>query len=101
MGCGERAVAGGIEFIAAPFNLDGVQEAIPLLNAAKDTKGWPETLRASAGILIISLRRNYPDLTLDELLTLLDTGNALPAILKVCELSGVNFAPGETAPASP
>jgi hypothetical protein len=93
---------GGVEFVAPPFNLDGVQEVMPLLEQTKGVKAAPETLRAVAAVLHISLKRNYPDLTVDELLPLIDMGNALPSLLAVCKVSGIEFAvPGEPVPASP
>jgi hypothetical protein len=92
---------GGNIFVAAPFNLDGVQEAMTLLETLKDAKTASESLRGAAAVLLISLQRNYPDLTLDELVPLIDMGNWERALLAVCGSSGIHFTAGEPAPASP
>ncbi len=94
---------GGLDFIAPPFNLDGVQEVMPLLNGAKDElKTAEDVLRYSARVIHISLKRNYPDLPLDELQPLIDLGNAMRVIETICTASGIAFkTPGETMPASP
>ena len=94
---------GGIDFVAPPFNLDGMQEVMPLLKDAKDElKTAEDVLRYSARVIHISLKRNYPDLTLDELLRLIDLGNAMSVLRTVCSASGIEFKkPGEPIPASP
>jgi hypothetical protein len=95
---------GGVDFVAAPFNLDGVQEAMALLDKlkARESPQADETLRGTAEVLLISLRRNDPELTLDELVRLIDMGNWEAALLAVCGSSGIHFtAPGEPRPASP
>jgi len=95
---------GGVDFVAPPFNLDGVQEAMPMLSEARQRlAGKPpeEVLRYAAGVIHISLRRNYPDLTLDELLQLIDMGNAMRVIDVICTASGIEFTKGEPIPASP
>ncbi len=94
---------GGVELIAPPFNLDAVQEVMPLLVKFKETKTAADTLRAVAPILLLSLRRNYPEITLKQVLELVDMGNAVPALLDVCKVSGIEFAKnsGESAPTSP
>jgi hypothetical protein len=61
-----------------------------------------EIMRGAAEILIISLRRNDPDLTLADLLQLVDIGNVNPALMSVCGISGIEFSPpGELRPAGP
>ncbi len=91
---------GGHIFVAAPFNLDGVQEAMKLLEQLKEVKSAADSLKGAAEVLLISLRRNDPDLTVDQLLSLLDLGNWERALLTVCSASGINFAAGESRPAS-
>ena len=91
---------GGVIFIAAPFNLDGVQEAMTVLETLKDAKSVKDSLRGTSQVLLISLRRNYPDLTLDELLPLIDLGNWHKALMAVCNASGLEFTSGEPMPAS-
>lgn len=94
---------GGRDFVAPPFNLDGVQEVMPLLNGAKDElKTAEDVLRYSARVIHISLKRNYPDLTIDDLLHVIDLGNAMLVIDTICRASGIEFKkPGEPMPASP
>ena len=93
---------GGIDFVAPPFNLDGVQEVMPLLNGAKDLTTAEDVLKHSARIIHVSLKRNYPDLTFDELLVLIDMGNAQNVLETICTASGIEFKkPGEMMPASP
>jgi hypothetical protein len=91
---------GGVIFIAAPFNLDGVQEAMTLLESLKDAKSVQDNLKGTAQVLLISLRRNYPDLTIDELAPLIDLGNWQKALMAVCGASGLEFQSGERVPVS-
>ena len=91
---------GGVIFIAAPFNLDGVQEAMTLLETLKDAKSAEDSLRGTAQVLLVSLRRNDPDLTIEQLRPLLDLGNWQKALLTVCGASGLEFKSGEPMPVS-
>jgi hypothetical protein len=93
---------GGVEFVAAPFNLDGVQEATRLLESLQGAKTAQESLRGAAAVIAISLQRNNPDITVEDVTALLDLGNWEAALLAVCGASGIKFAAlGEPRPASP
>jgi len=93
---------GGIDFIAAPLNLDSVQAAMALLDRLKGVDKTEDALRGAAEVILLSLQRNNPDLTLDQLMPLIDLGNWEGALSAVCGASGIMFAkPGEPRPAGP
>lgn len=97
---------GGVEFTLPPLNLDGVQAFEPLQKRVAEVRadgaGLPELFGVVADALMLSLGRNYPDLTREEVLALLDLGNFLPAMDALAEVSGYRkAAAGESMPASP
>ena len=99
---GRRINLGGVEFVMAPLNLDGVREYPTRLTAMQaikvDVDDPGPFFEAAADVLLLSLARNYPDLTRDELVALLDMGNVREASAALREVSG--FLLGEAAPAS-
>jgi hypothetical protein len=90
---------GGHDLVLAPLNLDGTQIVEPLLEQFNTATGSKEVATLAAKIVHVSLVRNYPDITEEEVLALLDLGNMQSAVLKVCSVSGMEFAkPGENPP---
>lgn len=96
---GKAINLGGHTLVLAPLNLDGLQQAMPLLDALKELTKLDEIITGSAPIVLLSLERNY-DIKLDEVVLLLDAGNVTQAVAIVCGVSGLEAtAPGEIAPA--
>lgn len=87
---------GGVDFVVAPMNLDGLEAGLPLLARRaeladqKDTKGM---FRLAAEFIQIALSRNNPDITIDDVVGLLDMANVEPAIKTIAEASGLEMAP--------
>ena len=93
---------GGVDFTLPPLNLDGVRVAQPLFIEFEKVDHVVDSLGMAAKILHVALVRNYPDLTEADVLALLDTGNAIPALAALASLSGFRASPlGEPKPASP
>lgn len=92
----------GQELVLAPMNLDGVQEFLALQAAFDPSAGDMRSLiNHVARALHISLRRNYPDMTVADVEGLLDVGNIGPAMDLLSAASGLQKAPsGESRPAS-
>lgn len=102
---GEAFNLGGVDLVFAPLNLDGVREFDAaqkrfIAAAGERADGIEAMTRACADVLLLSLRRNYPDMTADDVAALLDLGNMEPAIMVMCHASGMRqAAAGESAPA--
>ena len=93
---------GGHELVLAPLNLDGVRAAQPYLDRLPELRQPEEVLQVSAELLLLSLARNYPDMTAADVAGLLDMDNAPRAIDAMTTQRGYKRAkPGELTPASP
>lgn len=93
---------GGRDLILAPLNLDGVQAFEPLQERFKQEAGDLGGLtNIVAEALHLSLRRNYPDMTIEDVAGLLDVNNMQSAMEELTAAAGFRkAAPGESAPAS-
>ena len=92
---GTRVNLGGQDYILAPLNLFQVEtlhEQILQLNAPSDN--MRENIERSLPLILASLQRNYPDITLDELRNLIDLGNFAACTRAVVEISG--YAPAQS-----
>ncbi len=93
---------GGIDFVMPPLNLDQVREfeaVIPTLGK-RDTMA--ENLAEALPVIHAALSRNYPDLAVDDLRSLIDLGNFRAVCEALVTSSGyVPAAPGEPRPPSP
>lgn len=92
---------GGRDLILAPLNLDGVRAAEPLLKELDTLKKFEMQVPVAAQVIILSLNRNYPDMTIEDLVPLLDMSNTSKAVLAVAGIAGFEMLkPGETRPAA-
>lgn len=94
---GKPVNLGGREFILAPLNLDGVREFDPIQKRLGETIDGPEAMfDLAASALLLSLRRNYPDITHRDIVSLLDMSNLWQAMDALAEITGYRkAAPGE------
>ena len=95
---GKELTLGGHVFTAAPLNLDGLQGALPLIDELKKIKDIRDVIKGAAPIVHLSLARNY-DITVEDVIGLLDAGNVTPALYAIAGISGLETGPGETKPA--
>ena len=92
---------GGVDLILAPLNLDGVQAFGALQDELSAAKTFPDIAAVVSKMLALSLQRNYPDITTDQITNLLDTANVQTSMLELAKVSGMaTGAPGELRPAS-
>ena len=91
---------GGREYIFAPLNLNAArkfEDVIPKLGQAPTLQ---ENITIALPLLLASLQRNYPTMTLEDLGELIDFGNFTLAIAALVSISGYKkAAAGESAPA--
>ena len=81
---GVKVELNGREFIAPPVNLAFVRAHSDFFEGRKSP-----TLAFMSDAIFASLKRNYPDLTQDELEDVLDVGNMKQAFNAVMGTSGV------------
>lgn len=100
---GTEVEMGGRKFVVPPLNLDGIQEIEPYLDkiGSKDLK-VREQLANAIPIIWTALRRQYPEMTKEDVSALVDLGNFHYVLAAVVSVSGFKEAPsGEPSPASP
>ncbi len=101
---GRQINMGGLLLTFAPLSLDQVQALEPVVAkmGPQEGKTLAATIEDALPILLASLQRNYPDLTIEQLRPLVDVGNFGEATSAVIDISGYGRTlPGETLPASP
>lgn len=87
------------EFIVPPLNLKGVkraQQLIPLLQDVTSTEG----VDAAIEVVWLALKRNYPDVTLEQLEEDVDLGNLLALTNAVLSVAGFTPKPTGELPAA-
>jgi hypothetical protein len=90
----------GLELVMAPLNLDGVKQFLELQGELSSASTNEQSFTVTARILALSLQRNYPDITPEDILRLLDVANAQTAMMELVKLSGMRLGPlGEPTPA--
>ncbi len=96
----------GVKLTFAPLTLDMVQEFEPKMRGLNgkhedgSSKTVKENIEDAMPVLLASLNRNYPDLTVEQLRVLVDVGNFGEAIDAISNVSGYKrLPPGESLPA--
>jgi hypothetical protein len=95
---GKKVQMGGKEWIVPPLNFRSLKAHREALMTAT-----PASLVASGKVVDLiheALKRNYPELTLDELEDMLDMGNALAVTEAVLGVSGLVERESGEAPAA-
>jgi len=98
---GTTASMGGKDWVVPPLTLGAMKRNSAALEIAKSV-GAPfsmtiEQLDAVVKVVWIALRRNYPDLTLEMVEEMLDTGNTTSVLVSVLFGSGL-VQSGEAQP---
>lgn len=91
----------GNELILAPLNLAGIKAARELEKEKATIEAGDEEMMITfaAKMLLLSLRRNYEEMTLEEVIGLLDLRNVREALDTLTRLSGLEpTRPGEMRP---
>jgi hypothetical protein len=99
---GRKVRMGGQDWVLAPLNLRQIRTT--LKDAIGDLQGADTEKRLTAFVNIIhgSLSRNYPDITMEQVEEMLDTGNIGAVVEAVMNTSGlVRTASGGTASEDP
>lgn len=96
---GFRLVLGEREFIVPPLTLRSLRLLAPKLRGiASLGQGVPEVdqLGFITDVVLEALRRNYPDVTADQVEEMIDTHNMTPVLASILSASGLEPAkPGE------
>lgn len=94
---GKKITLGGREFEAPPVPFAVIRKHIDVFEGRQQP-----SLLDMGDIIFLALKRNYPELTQEELDGLLDRANMLEAFNTVMLVSGTQEKlPGEAAPGSP
>lgn len=94
---------GGIDFVLAPLGLRLAREFEAKGKQLRDENAGDDAqIEFGIEIILASLNRNYPEITLDELRELIDSANVIEAQQAIAGISGMKrVKPGELAPRSP
>ncbi len=89
------------EFWLAPLNLRGVKR-LQAIQSSPAADGSAEQLDQGVEILLMSIRRNHPEVTAEELEEEIDTFNVNRLVLKVLEVATAGLPKAEAPkPESP
>jgi len=81
---------GGTDYIVPPLNLNGLEKYLKLMDRINETKDDPlAQINITAEAALIALRRNYPDLTIEDIKEMLDTESSIRLFGVVAEVSGL------------
>lgn len=86
---------GGTEYTIPPLNFSAIKKLSSKLATLKDMgEGLPDDEQIDTMIEIIHLavKRNYPDVTVDEVADMLDMSNAMQAVGAIMSGSGFKAA---------
>jgi hypothetical protein len=91
---------GGQEWLVPPLTLGQLRKLEPKIRAMSEIAGDARGMSADqidtiAEIVAVALSRNYPDMTAERVLDLLDVGNTRAVIIAV--LTGSGLRPGEAS----
>jgi hypothetical protein len=85
---GKPVDMGGYTWTVAPLTMRHLEAVQDLLAEAKDQR---EVYRANLAGIVWSLQRNYPGITLEDVLDLVDAGNYPDVLAAVAGASGVQL----------
>ncbi len=97
---GVKVTIGRRDFIVPPLNLKAVKRVGQLVPVMMAADGSVESIDAAIEVIHLALKRNYPELTRDELEEELDLANLAPISMVIAEASGLvpKAEPGQTTP---
>lgn len=74
---GVWVVLGGDEYQIPPLNFGAIQALQDKMKVIQGMSGVPtmEQMRVVAEVVQMAMKRNYPDITVDEIVEMLDLGN--------------------------
>jgi hypothetical protein len=89
---GEVVNLGGDEYVVPALSLRQVQKYAPFLNKLEsEITGMPEAAQMDeiVNVMLAALSRNYPEMTKEQLLDLVDLGNMRSVLKAVMRISGL------------
>lgn len=95
---GNKLIISGREFVIPPLTLRSLKRLQPQLASLRVMSDMPtpEQIDAMSEVVLAAINRNYPEVTLEDLLDLIDLGNMSAVFQSVLSVSGfVKAAPGE------
>ncbi|RBB38909.1 hypothetical protein DPV79_16145 [Burkholderia reimsis] len=87
---------GARDFVIPPLNfklLQTLAEPLAVVNKGGSFVSDPETRAAFVAVITACVQRNYPEVTNDDMLDLLDVSNAQAAMLALLGVSGYEAKP--------
>lgn len=98
---GQWVLLGDTEYKVPPLNFSAVKRFLPQLSqlgSASLTTLDPTKMELVAELAHCALKRNYPQLTLEEVEELLDLSNMMPLFTAMMSVSGLIQQPADAAP---
>lgn len=101
---GAQIQIGEAQYTVAPLAIGQIEEHQDIINLmlrAEFAPFDPAHAKGAAALILTCIRRNHPNVTLDDLTAELDLGNIRPALHACLGLSGFVESSGEATPAVP
>jgi hypothetical protein len=98
---GVRVEMAGTDYVVPPLTFRQIQDLHEILAGLAAVQGVPsaDQITGIAEIVRTALARNYPDITLEQVMDMLDMGNVNDVLMAVLGASGL-VKPGEAQAAS-
>jgi len=95
---GQEQELGGTTYVVPPLALGALRELLPRIKQITTLDGIPgvEEIDTIIDVAAAAIQRNYPAMTREELLTLIDVGNMRPLFKAIMALSGLESASGNS-----
>jgi hypothetical protein len=94
---GIKKTIGGTEYIVPPINLRTLQQLQSEIENFSGGELTPAALNTAITVIHAALKRNYPEITLDEVGDLVDVGNMFELFETVMDVSGLKRKEAEAA----
>ena len=93
---GQKVYMGGETWVVPPLSLRQLRENYETIVTPVTSGSIEDVIVSRLPIILMAMQRNYPDLTEDKLLDMLDANTLLPTFFAVAGGSGLEAAkPGE------
>lgn len=86
---GEKIDIAGQEYVIPPLNFTGLEKYLELNERLTQAPAMKEQLTIMAEMLVIALKRNYPDLTVEQAKDMLDLQNWPDICAAIANTSGL------------
>lgn len=93
---GVKKNIGGVDYVIPPISLGALQQLQPDIAAFSDSVIDGNSIQTATTVIHAALKRNYPELTLEEVGEMVDVGNMFELFELVMDVSGLKRKALET-----